>query len=38
MIGGKIWGATSKMDGVVIDGKTYGSTIVENKICSYEAN
>ncbi len=38
MIGGKIWGATSRMDGVVIDGKTYGSTIVENKIWACGAN
>jgi hypothetical protein len=30
MIGGKFWGATSRIDGVVIDGKTYGSTIVES--------
>lgn len=30
MIGGKFWGATSRIDGVVIDGKIYGSTTVEN--------
>ncbi len=38
MIGGKIWGATSRIDGVVIDGKTYGSTIVENNIRACGAN
>jgi hypothetical protein len=38
MIGGKFWGATSRIARVVIDGKTYGSTIVENNFWACGAN